>query len=99
MRRQLDRLAEACSEPTVSIRVLSLATTQRAVLAGSFAILSFTEPGDADVACAEGIRGQVLLEQRSAEVRALRQTFDTLSGSAMSAQDSAAHISQLARTL
>jgi len=99
MRGQLDRLAEACSEPTVIIQVLGLAATQRPVLAGSFGILSFPEPGDADVACAEGIRGQVLLEQRDAEVQALRQTFDTLSGSAMSARDSAAHIRQLARTL
>jgi transcriptional regulator with XRE-family HTH domain len=99
LRGQLDQLAEACSEPTVSIQVLGLAATQRTVLASSFAILGFTEPGDADVACAEGIRGQVLLEQRGAEVRALRQTFDTLSSSAMSAQDSAARIGQLARTL
>jgi transcriptional regulator with XRE-family HTH domain len=98
MRGQLDRLAEACSEPTVTIQVLGLAATQRSVLVGSFGILSFTEPADADVACAEGIRGQILLEQRSAEVQALRQTFDSLSMAAMSAPDSATHIRRIART-
>lgn len=99
MRGQLDRLAEACSEPNVTIQVLDLAAPRGHVLAGSFGILSFTEPGDADVACAEGIRGQVLIEQRDAEVQALRQTFDRLSRSAMSAADSAAHIRQFARSL
>ena len=99
MRGQLDRLAEACSVPNIMIQVLGLASTQRPVLAGSFGIMSFGEPDDADVACAEGIRGQVLLEQRGAEVQALRRTFDTLSRSAMSAQDSAAHIRRLAKSL
>jgi len=98
MRGQLDRLAEACSEPGVTIGVLGLAAAQRPSLAGSFGILSFAEPADADVACAEGIRGQVLLEQRGAEVQALRLTFDALSMSAMSAPDSAAHIRRIART-
>jgi len=98
MRGQLERLAEAGSEPTVTIQVLGLAATERPVLVGSFGILSFTEPADADVACAESIRGQVLLEQRSAEVQALRQTFDLLSMAAMSAPDSATHIRRIART-
>jgi hypothetical protein len=99
MREQLDRLAEACTEPNVTIQVLPLATPRRPVLAGSFGILSFTEPGDADVACAEGIRGQVLVEQRGAEVAALGLTFDSLSTSAMSTPDSAAHIRRLAGRL
>jgi transcriptional regulator with XRE-family HTH domain len=99
MRGQLERIAEACGEPNVTVQVLGLAVPHRPVLAGSFGILSFTEPGDADVACAEGIRGQVLLEQRGAEVQGLRLAFDMLSRSAMSAEDSVAHIRQLARTL
>jgi transcriptional regulator with XRE-family HTH domain len=99
MRGQLDRLAEACSEPTVTIQVLRLGAPQRPALAGSFSILSFTEPGDPDVACSQGIRGQVLLEQRGTEVQALRLTFDSLSMSAMSAPDSAAHIRRIAGTL
>jgi transcriptional regulator with XRE-family HTH domain len=99
MRAQLDRLADACSEPTVTIQVLSLAVPQRPVLADSFGILSFSEPGDADVACSAGIRGQVLLEQRGAEVQALRLALHSLSMSAMSAPDSAAYIRQIARTL
>jgi len=99
MRGQLDRLAEAGNDPKITVQVLRLTAQDRPVVVGSFGILSFSEPGDADVACAEGMRGQVLLEQRGAEVKALRRAFDSLSMSAMSAQDSAAHVRHIARSL
>jgi len=96
MRGQLERLVEAGSEPKVTIQVLRLASTHRHVLTSSFGILSFAEPGDGDVACAEGIRGQVLLEQRDAEVRTLRRSFDALSRSAMPPPESAELVEGLA---
>src|SRR6266704_1649400 len=95
-RRQLERLVEAGSEPKVTMQVLRLASTHRHVLTSSFGILSFAEPGDGDVACAEGIRGQVLLEQRDAEVRTLRRSFDALSRSAMPPPESAELVEGLA---
>src|SRR6266704_2095215 len=52
--------------PRVTIKVIRLASTDRHVLTSSFGILSLAEPGDGDVACEEGISGQVLLEQRDA---------------------------------
>jgi transcriptional regulator with XRE-family HTH domain len=96
MRGQLEHLIEASAEPTITIQVLELAGPRRSVLAGPFAVLSFTEQDDADVACAEGIRGQVLLEQRAAEVAAMRATFDALSRSALSPRASAARIKDIA---
>ena len=96
MRGQLAKLVEAGSEPTVTIQVLRLAGTRRDVLTSSFGILSFAGPGDGDVACAEGIRGQVLLEQHDAEVRAMRQSFDALSRSALPPAESAELIENLA---
>lgn len=95
MRRQLERLIEAGSQPTVTMQVLGLAAAARQVLAGSFGILSFAEPGDDDVACAEGIRGQVLLEQRESEVHAMRRMFDALSRSARSPSESVTLIRNL----
>ena len=96
MREQLDRLTEAGSQPTVTIQVLDLAGAERSVLAGSFGILSFAEPDDHDVAYAEGLRGQVLLEQRESEVRAMHLMFDALSRSARSPRESARLIRALA---
>ncbi len=89
MREQLERLLAAGSQPTVTIQVLGLAAAERPVLAGSFGILGFAEPDDQDVAYAEGLRGQVLLEQRAAEVHAMRLMFDALSRSARSPRESA----------
>ena len=96
MREQLERLIEAGSQPGVTLQVLALAGAERPVLAGSFGILSFAEPDDDDVAYAEGIRGQVLLEQRESEVRAMRLMFDALCRSARSPRESARLIRELA---
>ena len=99
MREQLERLIEAGIQPAVTVQVLGLAGAERPVLVGSFGILSFAGPDDHDVACAEGIRGQVLLEQRESEVRAMRLMFDALSRSARPARESARLIRELAASL
>ena len=96
MRGQLARLIEAGSEPAVTIQVLRLAGPPGRVVAQSFGILSFAEPGDTDVACAEGMRGQVQLEQRMADVQAMRVTFEALSESALRPAESAELIRQIA---
>ena len=96
MRDQLTRLIDAGRLPTVDIQVVRLAGAPRRVLAPSFGILSFAEPGDGDVACSEGLRGQMHLEQRPAEVQAVRATFDALGWSALSSRESAELIGDLA---
>jgi transcriptional regulator with XRE-family HTH domain len=80
----------------VTIQVLPLAAAERLVLTGSFGILSFAEPKDADVLCAAGLRGQVLLEEREADVNAMRLMFDALSLSALPPAASAELIGDLA---
>jgi transcriptional regulator with XRE-family HTH domain len=96
MREQLAQLIAAGRLPTVNIQVARLAGPPRRVLAPSFCVLSFAEPGDGDVACSAGLRGQVLLEQRPAEVRAMRRTFDALSRTALPPRASAELIGDLA---
>jgi transcriptional regulator with XRE-family HTH domain len=99
MREQLGRLIEAGSQPVVAIQVLRLAGAERAALAGSFGILSFAGPDDHDVAYADGLRGQVLLEQRASEVQAMGLTFDALSRAARPPRESARLIRELAASL
>ncbi len=99
MRAQLEHVIEAGSAPHVTIQVLRLGCQQRQLPAGSFGILSFAEPDDADVACAAGIRGQVLLEQRASEVHDVRQMFDALRDSALTPEESAQLVAAAARKL
>jgi transcriptional regulator with XRE-family HTH domain len=96
MRGQLARLIEAGSEPPVTIQVLRFAGPPSRVLAPSFGILSFAEPGETDVACAEGMRGQVQLGQRTADVQAMRATFEALSKAALAPAESAELIRDMA---
>lgn len=95
MRAQLDRVAEVASLPMVTVQVLRL-SAERRVLAGSFGILGFADQQDADVVCSDGLRGQILLEERAGEVRAMRQVFEALSRSALPAPQSAKVIRELA---
>jgi transcriptional regulator with XRE-family HTH domain len=97
MRQQLTQLAElAEAGASVTVQVLPLAAAERLVLSGSFGILSFAEPKDADVLCASGLRGQILLEEREADVHAMRLMFDALSLSALTPAASAGLIRDLA---
>jgi transcriptional regulator with XRE-family HTH domain len=96
MTGQLEHLLEAVRRPTVTVQVLRLAGDPLSVLSGPFAILSFAESGDPDLASTEGIRGQALIAERGADVRALSDVFDALSQAALGPADSADLISDLA---
>ena len=95
MRGQLVGLAELAGRPGVTIRVLSLAGAGPHDPAGSFAILSFPPGGGGDVACSEGMRGQVMFEQRTAEVAVLGTVFGSLWQAALPAPDSLTLIREL----
>ena len=99
MRTQLEHLIDVGHAQHVSIQVLRLGSQIGQLPPSSFGILSFAEPDDADVVCATGIRGQVLLEHRPAEVQALRQTFNALTELAVPPRESADLISKVAATL
>ncbi len=97
MNGQLEHLLEAGQRPAVTVQVLRLSSGPLSVLSGSFGILSFAEPGDPDVVSAEGIRGQALLAERAADVRAQSKVFDVLSQAALGPAESADLIADLAR--
>jgi hypothetical protein len=99
MRAQLQYLIDAGREPHISIQVLRLGCQMGRLPPSSFGILSFAEPDDADVVCATGLRGQVLLEHRPAEVQAVRRTFDALTELADPPRKSADLISKVAAGL
>lgn len=96
MAGQLEHLLAAARRPTVTVQVLRLAGDPLPVLSGPFAILSFAESGDPDLASTKGIRGQALIAERGADVRALSDVFDALSQAALGPADSADLIGDLA---
>lgn len=95
MREQLQRIAQIAGLPGVTVRVLTLAGEGARPPAGSFAILNFPAGGGGDVACAEGLPGQMLLEQRPAEVAALSRVFASLMRASLAEPESLALIKQL----
>lgn len=99
MRAQFERIVDAGTAPGVTIQVLRLGGQHRQLPEGSFGILSFADPDDADVAASTGIRGQVLLEQRASEMRDVREMFDALGESALTPAESAELIGSVARGL
>lgn len=96
MSRQLEHLLDASQQPAVTVQVLRLSGGSRQVLSGSFGILSFADPGDPDVVCAEGIRGRVLLAERGVDVWASSAVFEALSHAALAPAESAEFIRSLA---
>jgi transcriptional regulator with XRE-family HTH domain len=96
MRCQLEYLLAASRRLAVTVQVLRLSGCPRPVLSGSFAILSFAWPADPEVASAEGIRGQILAEERPVEVQALASVFAALSHAALTPAESADLVSDLA---
>jgi len=97
MNGQLEHLLEVGQRPAVRVQVLRLSSGPLPVLSSSFGILSFAEPGDPDVVSAEGIRGQALLAERAADVRAQSKVFDALSRAALGPAESADLIADLVR--
>jgi transcriptional regulator with XRE-family HTH domain len=96
MTGQLAHLLEATTRPAVTVQVLRIAQGPVTVLSGPFAILSFAESGDSDLASTEGVRGQALLAERCTDVRALSDVYAALSHAALGPAESADLISDLA---
>lgn len=83
MADQLAHLLTFTSEPSVSVRVIRLATAQPAI-SPSFTLLSLPGTADSSIVCLESIRGQVGISRRAADVDAVRGIFEALATSALS---------------
>jgi transcriptional regulator with XRE-family HTH domain len=80
MAAQLDRLA---ASPAVTIGVVRLSTAQP-VLSPAFALLSFPDPADCDLACTIGTDGQIIAASRDRHAGAVVSAFTALARSAVS---------------
>ncbi|MEV4413518.1 helix-turn-helix transcriptional regulator [Catellatospora sp. NPDC049609] len=95
MRAQLRLLAEAASWQNVTILVLPFERGSHAGMDGTFAILEFPEQGDSDVVYAENATGGLFLEKND-ELQKYARIFENIHRAALSPEESAELIAQLA---
>jgi transcriptional regulator with XRE-family HTH domain len=94
---QLRHLVTVTASERVTVQVIPL-TAAWPVLSAPFAVLTFTDPADADVACTFAAGSEVSISSCAADVAAIRGTFTALSRAALSTDESARLISELARS-
>lgn len=98
MRAQMKRLLEVASLANVTLQIVPFSAGGHAAMDGPFVILSFPENMDPDVVYIESIRSGVYLEQPS-DVQRYAEMFERLVTTALSPEDSATMIMEIARTL
>ncbi|MFV2021831.1 helix-turn-helix domain-containing protein [Micromonospora sp. LOL_023] len=96
MRAQLLRLVEAADMPNVTLQVLPFEVGSHAGMDGTFTILDFPEPSDADVVYAENATGGLFLE-KSEELRKYIFIFDHIRAAALPPEESVAMIAKRAK--
>jgi transcriptional regulator with XRE-family HTH domain len=94
---QLGHLVAVTAAEQATVQVIPL-TVAWPVFSASFAVLTFSDPADADVACTFGASGEVSISSCAADVAAMRSRFTALSRAALTAAESARMISELARS-
>jgi transcriptional regulator with XRE-family HTH domain len=87
MAAQLRHLLAVASDPQITVQVAELASG-RPVLCPSFAVLSFADPDDPNVACSSGPAGRVILAKPRTETSVLVAEFAVLERSAASPGES-----------
>jgi hypothetical protein len=95
-RRQLHRLLEASTLPTVTIQVLPFAAGEHAGMSGAFTILTFSEPADPEVVYLEHNTNDLYLQDPE-EIRQYSILFDHLGNAALAPDDSRAFLADLAK--
>jgi transcriptional regulator with XRE-family HTH domain len=96
MRAQLRRLVELVDEPHVTLQVIPFAQGAHAGMPGSFVLMDFADPMDTDLIYIDSMAGDLFLES-DADISRYATIFDNLRAVALSPDDSAAHIADLAK--
>jgi transcriptional regulator with XRE-family HTH domain len=95
---QLQRLLDAGRAAHIAIQVVPFSAGAHAGMPGSFAIIDFPDPQDADIVYSDSMSGDLFLETE-AEVRRFTAIFSLLQATALSPQESARLITDRMKTV
>lgn len=98
MAEQMSHLATIAVLPHVDVQVIPFGAGAHPGTPGGFVILGFTDPADRDVVYIETMAGD-LYPEGDAEVQSAAQAFDRLRAMALSPDDSASMIRDMAKEL
>jgi transcriptional regulator with XRE-family HTH domain len=95
---QLDHLAKTVKAPNITLQVISFEAGAHPGMPGQFIVLDFADPMDTDLIYIDSMAGDLFLES-DAEIARCRAVFDHLVAVALSPNDSAALVAEIASTL
>jgi len=98
MHAQLERLLALAKEPHVTLQLIPFGAGAHAGMFGAFVVMDFPDPMDTDLVYIESMAGDLFLES-DAEVGHYNGIFDTLRAIALSPDDTALWIAELASEL
>jgi len=99
MRRQLEYLVEASSWPNIMLQVLAFDSGAHAGMEGAFAIVTFRDRADPDVAVVESIGGTQIFLEKDKDVLSRIEAYDRLRAAALSPAATIGLIESAARLL
>ncbi|MGH3907396.1 MAG: helix-turn-helix domain-containing protein [Pseudonocardiaceae bacterium] len=95
MRAQLRRLADAAKTPNITFQVIPFGAGAHPGMPGSFVLMDFSDPMDTDLIYIDSMAGDLFLET-DADIRRYTSVFDNLRAIALSPDDSASFLAELA---
>lgn len=98
MRGQFDHLTNIIKAPNVTLQVISFDAGAHPGMPGQFIVLGFADPVDTDLVYIDSMAGDLFLESE-ADIARYRTAFDNLVAVALSPNDSAALIAEIASKL
>lgn len=96
MRVQLQRLVEAVAEPHITLQIIPFSSGAHAGMPGAFVLIDFSDPMDTDLIYIDSMAGDLFLES-DADIKRYTSIFDNLRAVALSPDDSATTIAELAK--
>jgi transcriptional regulator with XRE-family HTH domain len=98
MRGQLDHLVSAVKAPNATFQVIPFGAGAHPGMPGQFNILDFADPMDTDLVYVDSMAGDLFLES-DVEIARYRTMFDNLVAVALSPNDSASLVAEIASKL
>lgn len=98
MRGQLDHLANVIKAPNITVQVISFDAGAHPGMPGQFIVLDFVDPMDTDLIYIDSMAGDLFLES-DADIARYRAVFDHLVAVALSPNDSASLVAEIASKL